>query len=242
MKKLITELESLDYKGRNSVFAKEQAIAQLNDLLKFSKNKYPDNILLNSLTSLSTSTYNEDYLDMLNRIKSALKGNSVELEGPILSEKFKVLRAPSQLEIDFTQLKENDFPFSLVFFDIDNFKSLNSKFTETVVDREILIPLQKNILKFIESRATAYSVGGDEFFLLLANVDQAETDAFCQRLVKEINSQSFLEGTKITISVGSSCFPVDSRELESLKEYANKAEGYVKKNGRNNSCSYASLE
>jgi len=241
MNQLINELEKLDYKTKGSSFAKEQAASQLNAILDACKKQYPNNILLKSLESLSYSPLNEKYQDLLERIKSALGSEALDSNEVLLSQKFKILRAEEQLRIDFDHFKDNNLPLSLIFFDIDNFKSLNSKHTENLVDRDILIPLQEFILELIEYRGNAYAFGGDEFYILLNNAEQIESEAFCQRLVTSIRNIAFCTGDQITISAGSATFPNDTSDFDELKIFANQAENHIKKTGKDNSCSYASL-
>lgn len=154
----------------------------------------------------------------------------------LLSEKFGILRSDKQLKIDFDAYQNDEDGLGLIFFDIDHFKSLNTKYTETVVDKDILAPFQQQLSELVRFRGFAYSVGGDEFIILLLNVNQEETLAFANRLLETARNVVFKvkeEDVKITLSAGVANYPSDSRDYQTLRELANQAENKAKANGRN---------
>lgn len=153
-----------------------------------------------------------------------------------LSQKFAILRADNQLGSDFSSCENDSGGLGLIFFDIDHFKALNTKYTETVVDEFILVPFQKLLLELTQSRGFVYSVGGDEFLLLLRNVDPNETQAFANRLLDSIPKHKFIVNgmqETLTISVGVACHPGDAQTASDLRRLANTAENKAKRDGRN---------
>ena len=61
-------------------------------------------------------------------------------------QKFGILSSLRQATIDFAEYASDlnsDTTLGVLFLDIDNFKALNTKFTESVVDNNILIPFQQ---------------------------------------------------------------------------------------------------
>lgn len=153
-----------------------------------------------------------------------------------LSEKFGILRAPGQLPLDFAAWRDSAAGVAILFFDIDHFKKLNTDFTETVVDRDILGPFQELLDAEVDGRGGAYAVGGDEFNVLLRNVSDDEALAFARRLHRTIAGWGFSIGTstiRLSVSVGVACYPKDALDLEALKLAANMAESEAKRMGRN---------
>jgi diguanylate cyclase (GGDEF)-like protein len=158
-----------------------------------------------------------------------------EDHSPRLSPKFGILRSESQLELDFQAHVENQESLGLLFFDIDYFKNLNTKHTEMIVDQTILVPFQHHLLGVIRDRGYAYSVGGDEFIVLLVNVDSDEAYAFANRLRRDVCQWLFPVGElteKLTVSVGVVHCPTDATSLGDLRQFANTAENTAKKSGR----------
>lgn len=141
----------------------------------------------------------DDLLAQTNRILEQVGfGMRVALDGvhPVdgeqqarVSEKFGILRANSQVEVDFAASKADPAGVALLFFDVDHFKQLNTKYTETVVDSAVLRPLQELIRVLVVGRGFAYSVGGDEFIVLLRNVNPTEALAFAERLRTSIGER-----------------------------------------------------
>lgn len=154
----------------------------------------------------------------------------------LLSEKFGILRSDKQLKKDFEEYQDDNGGIGLIFFDIDHFKSLNTKYTETVVDKDILDPFQRQLFELVRVRGFAYSVGGDEFIILLLNVNQEETLAFANRLLETARNTVFKvmeDDVNITLSAGVANCPSDTRDYQTLRELANQAENKAKANGRN---------
>jgi diguanylate cyclase (GGDEF)-like protein len=121
---------------------------------------------------------------------------------------------------------------------------LNSRYTETIVDRDLLSPFHRYLTDIVDVRGFAYSVGGDEFVILLRNVDASEALAFASRLLRMTTERSFIvegETRTITLSVGVAAYPSDVSSLSGLRELANRAERKAKEEGRARVCSAATL-
>lgn len=217
----------------------EQAMLQFNALLDAAKSRYPDSLDIRALAPLSGAmfsppAYLRESLDLLVAGLDAAPdaGNK---ETPELSPKFGILRAESQLELDFEAHAQNQEALGLLFFDIDHFKSLNTEHTERIVDQAVLAPFQHHLLGLIRDRGYAYSVGGDEFIALLLNVDSDESLAFGNRLRREASQWVFpVEKVtkRLTLSIGVAHCPGDASSLNALRLLANRAENAAKKGGR----------
>jgi diguanylate cyclase (GGDEF)-like protein len=108
------------------------------------------------------------------------KGSERELE-----QKFKILFSIGQATIDFNEwLVKNggSTPVSLVFIDIDNFKSLNTAYTETMIDRSLLPEFQRELAAVVGSCGYAYRHGGEEFVIALPQHTKPEAVVFAERL------------------------------------------------------------
>lgn len=153
-------------------------------------------------------------------------------------DKFRTLRAYSELSVDFEAWSKDGEPMAFLFFDIDNFKlGCNSRLTETVVDAVILGPLHRLLKKEVGSRGGAYAMGkGDEFGVLLRNVTPEEARLFAKRLHGAIAAASFPNADKapeqVTVSMGLACCPRDAATMENLRLKANGAEHDAKEAGK----------
>jgi diguanylate cyclase (GGDEF)-like protein len=148
-------------------------------------------------------------------------------------QKFEILDAPRQLDLD---LKEalGVFGVALIYLDIDNFKRVNTTFTERVVDRTILPQFQHLIVDAIGSRGHAYAEGGDEVVLLLPNFSLGMALAFATDLLTMVRSTAFAvesQAVALTMSVGLAVASAPE-DLPQLPDRANLAKKHAKEQGR----------
>lgn len=154
-------------------------------------------------------------------------------------QKFGILSSLRQATIDFAEYASglnSDTTLGVLFLDIDNFKALNTKFTESVVDKNILIPFQQLLSATCRHRGEAYRHGGEEFLLLLPNYTVNEVSQFAERLRILIETKKFMVGdspVQVTVSLGIAFCPKHGKTIDALIEKANKAEHVAKTKGRN---------
>jgi diguanylate cyclase (GGDEF)-like protein len=149
-------------------------------------------------------------------------------------QKFGILLSPAQAERDFL-LWERELggqPIGVLYLDIDRFKDLNTKHTETTVDRTILPEFMKLLAKFANFRGGCYRQGGDEFVVILPNHDAAESLAFGEKLratfaTHEFRVESAME--RLTVSVGVACWPEHGKSFTEVLQVANAAKQVAKK-------------
>lgn len=98
-----------------------------------------------------------------------------DTHGP-MEDKFGILLAASAILGDLRTARlaceARDLPVAFAFLDIDEFKTLNSKYGEPRVDRDILPPFMRELERAVFGHGRAYRYGGDEFALLLPNCPQ----------------------------------------------------------------------
>ena len=154
-------------------------------------------------------------------------------------QKFGILNSLRQATTDFASYSSGlsiDVSVGVLFLDIDNFKSQNTRFTESVVDQEILIPFQQLLSSVCLHRGDAYRHGGEEFLVLLPNHTPEEVTQFAERLRRRIETEDFSVGessVRITVSIGIALWPKNGDTLDDLIAKANRAEHDAKAKGRN---------
>lgn len=159
-----------------------------------------------------------------------------------LEQKFRILRSAGQEEVDFSAWAADgsqtpEYSIGVIFFDVDDFKVLNSRFTESSVDRDILAPLQHLVRAITMNRGHAYRQGGEEFVILLPNCTVDETSAFAEKLRARIEAEVFtVQGggsSTLTVSEGVAVWPVHGETLDEVRAAANRAEHEAKTAGKN---------
>lgn len=145
-----------------------------------------------------------------------------------LEQKFKILWSGNQAERDFqaaqVECRERGLPISVIFFDIDHFKALNDRHTESVVDQTILPSFMQFVRKYAAFCGGAYRYGGDEFLLVLPNFDRDHAAWFGERLRSLVEREKFGDETvreRMTISLGLACWPADGESYKGILHAAN---------------------
>lgn len=155
-----------------------------------------------------------------------------------LEAKFRIVNSYAQLEHDLGTWcipnEESINSTAVIFLDIDDFKALNSRFTETIVDKTILPTFQRQIAKWCLFRGSAYRYGGEEFVVLLPNCTYDEALVFANALCSDIRSTRFPvdhDSAMLTVSIGVDAW-TPGRDAMKVIESANQAEHLAKKNGK----------
>jgi diguanylate cyclase (GGDEF)-like protein len=127
-------------------------------------------------------------------------------------EKFHVLEAPGLFYPDLAFYRHEcalrGAGLLVVYADIDDFKAVNAKLTETVVDLKVLTPFLEIVEAWAFARAHAYRFGGDEYVLLLPNADRDIGQALLVELRSRIQRAVF-SGTDVRLGVSMGACVVD---------------------------------
>jgi diguanylate cyclase (GGDEF)-like protein len=127
-------------------------------------------------------------------------------------EKFHVLEAPALFLPDLAHYRWEcslrDASITVAFVDIDDFKAKNAALTEVVVDLKVLPPFMELIEAFVFARGHAYRYGGDEYVLLLPNVDASLGGTMLAELGRRVSSATF-RGTDLRLSITQGVAVVD---------------------------------
>ncbi|MEX0701748.1 MAG: diguanylate cyclase [Planctomycetales bacterium] len=129
-------------------------------------------------------------------------------------------------------------PFSVIFLDIDYFKSINDTYGHTVGD-EVLVDLARLLQHETYSGELVGRYGGEEFVVLCPGTDLMQTIKRAERLRVAISRGHLgkVKGLEVTSSFGvTQAEPGDS--IESIIRRADKALYKAKELGRNRTCSY----
>lgn len=132
---------------------------------------------------------------------------------------------------------------AVMFLDLDRFKVVNDSLGHNAGD-ELLQKVAKRLSSCIRETDTLARIGGDEFVILLENIDESSPlDALAQEIINKLN-ESFLiaddQEVHIGTSIGISLYPDDSGIATELISYADAAMYQAKQQGRNTYSLYTS--
>jgi diguanylate cyclase (GGDEF)-like protein len=151
---------------------------------------------------------------------------------------------------------------AVLFLDLDGFKHINDSLGHAIGDK-LLQSIAKRLVKCVRASDTVSRQGGDEFVVLLAEVEQSEDAAIAtSRIIKaltephsidqhELHVRAAIAAKKmlqavagahsidrhdlhITASIGVSVYPDDGGDAETLIQHADTAMYQAKENGRQN--------
>ncbi len=126
---------------------------------------------------------------------------------------------------------------ALLFVDLDRFKLVNDSLGHAVGDA-LLQEIAHRLQSAVRASDTVSRQGGDEFLVLLADIEQNEdAGRVAQKMLDVLSAPCHLAGheLRITPSIGISLYPDDSTDLEKLIKSADIAMYQAKENGR---CTY----
>ena len=123
---------------------------------------------------------------------------------------------------------------AVCFLDLDNFKPVNDNHGHNVGD-QLLIEVAQRIVASIREEDTVSRQGGDEFTLLLNDIESYEQ---CEHAVERILyalAQPFLINDYthlITASIGVTLYPDDNEDIDTLIRHADNAMYQAKQSGK----------
>ena len=122
--------------------------------------------------------------------------------------------------------------FSVLFLDIDLFKSYNDTFGHLAGD-EILRQAAQCIKSSIRVIDVAFRYGGDEFAVMLPESSLEDALHVGERIRKRIQGEMDSKGVALTCSIGIAAWPTDGISREGVIQAADKALYWSKQKGRN---------
>ncbi len=100
--------------------------------------------------------------------------------------------------------------FSMLIFDIDDFKKLNDHFGHAVGD-SVLIELVERVNSVVRDVDTLCRWGGEEFTILMPQTGQEGALKMAERCRSAVANEDFEEVGQVTISLGVTCYmPLDN--------------------------------
>ncbi|MDQ2962145.1 MAG: diguanylate cyclase [Pseudomonadota bacterium] len=132
-------------------------------------------------------------------------------------------------------------PLVVALFDLDRFRQVNHDLGQSDADL-LLIEVAGRLRECVRKGDTIARLGGDEFAVLMEGVrDRESAMVACCRQLEAIAVPYVVAGheLRITISIGTSVFPVDANDGDGLMRAADLALCCAKDNGGNRCESYS---
>ncbi len=150
--------------------------------------------------------------------------------------------------------ERQDVQFALLFLDLDHFKKVNDTLGHDAGD-DLLMQVSRRLSSVLRdsdilsrpvdapeyaeqafNKDTVARIGGDEFVVLLGDIQAPEDAArVAQRIADSVSEPYNIADVEvaITTTIGISVYPSDGRDSETLMKHADVAMYHAKENGRN---------
>jgi diguanylate cyclase (GGDEF)-like protein len=136
----------------------------------------------------------------------------------------------AQREIDLSSRYQH--PFTVAFIDIDNFKTINDTFGHTFGDM-VLRSISQNIQRNLRKTDIIARVGGDEFAILLPEVDGETARATITKMQHKLMEEMLENKWPITFSIGVITLKAPKLTVDEILGFADKMMYSVKNHGKN---------
>jgi diguanylate cyclase (GGDEF)-like protein/PAS domain S-box-containing protein len=142
------------------------------------------------------------------------------------------------LKSEIIKAKGKQTRIAVLFIDLDNFKEINDTLGHDYGD-ELLKNVAISIKESIKKGDLVSRVGGDEFFILMKDVqDYSDISNLCEKLQDLLNCEISIENKDVytSASIGISVFPQDGKSSSALLRSADTAMYNAKYNGKSKYC------
>lgn len=139
-----------------------------------------------------------------------------------------------QLNSCVARLERYGTPFSLMFLDLDQFKSINDSRGHMAGDK-LLVQVAKRIGGLVRDTDLAARLGGDEFAIILPNdADVESLGGLAARMIDEIKRPYTIDGDQLLIgvSIGIAMAPINGTRPDQILRNADLALYRAKADGR----------
>lgn len=141
-----------------------------------------------------------------------------------------------RLQIALAQSKRKKNKLAVMMLDLDHFKDVNDNLGHIIGDK-LLKEIGDRLTSILRHNDTVARFGGDEFVILLSDLEREEYAAGVAKVILKALQKPFLLADHEIVtnaSIGIAMFPDDCEDMESLLKKSDTAMYSVKTTGRNN--------
>ena len=140
-----------------------------------------------------------------------------------------------RINLEISRSQRNDQKIGIMLFDLDHLKNINDSYGHHVGDL-LLQAVAQRLLGLLRKSDTVARMGGDEFLLILPEMNQQE-DAIltAERILSALSTPFLLDSyeVRVTTSIGIAFFPDDGEDVNSLIKKADISMYKAKEKGGN---------
>ncbi|MCK4534196.1 MAG: diguanylate cyclase [Syntrophobacterales bacterium] len=140
-----------------------------------------------------------------------------------------------RLSLELAHAQRSSKKLAVMLLDLDNFKDINDSWGHNVGD-EVLKTVGRRLSGFLRKSDSIARMGGDEFLILLPEIEEAEDARIIALKILDAFKKPFIVGARelyTTTSIGIAIYPDDGTNPDMLMKNADRAMYSVKEQGRN---------
>ena len=139
-----------------------------------------------------------------------------------------------RLELTILENERDKAEFAVLFIDLDGFKNINDNYGHEVGD-EALTTVGNRLLKCVRKSDTVARMGGDEYTVILKNVeDKEDIKNLVEKIHKSLQEVMQIDGVEcfVNSSIGVALYPENGYDSETLLRNADSLMYEIKRNGK----------
>ena len=136
------------------------------------------------------------------------------------------------LQGEIERLTRYNHPFTLAYFDVDNFKMVNDKLGHSQGDY-LLMVITETITVNIRQTDILARLGGDEFALILIEIDYEKANIVLNRIQEQLLKMANIEKMPISFSIGAITYYVSPDSVDRAIEEVDYLMYDIKNSGKN---------
>lgn len=148
---------------------------------------------------------------------------------------FNQRKLSQDLEIAIESHAKKHEKFSLMFIDVDHFKSVNDNYGH-IIGSKLLSDLGATLRNILRGSDHVYRYGGDEFVVIMPYVDQETVHEIAIRTLQKVKETDFIIDEnriyKMSVSIGIAEYPTDAKSAKEIVRFADEMMYQSKKSGR----------
>jgi diguanylate cyclase (GGDEF)-like protein/PAS domain S-box-containing protein len=175
------------------------------------------------------------FMDITERKQLEQKLSDMATHDPLTGLPNRLLLS-DRLSVGLAQAQRRDTRLAVMMLDLDRFKTVNDTFGHGVGD-ELLRAAGERLISLIRKSDTVARIGGDEFVVLLLQIDKmGDAIRVAQKILGTFRKPFVLDAYQIRIStsIGIAIYPEDGKDVETLFKNADTAMYWAKEQGRDN--------
>ena len=224
-----------DYAGKNKGYMYNELVKCIESGVpkEFPDEKYGDKFLYIKISPFPEGAIITS-IDTTDRKMAEEKLSHQSTHDPLTGLPNRIL-FDDRLSLALVHTQRSDKTLAVMFLDLDNFKDINDSWGHTVGD-QLLQSVSIRLTDSLRRSDTVARMGGDEFLILLPEIETAEDAHKIALKILDAFKKPFLTRTKklhIGTSIGIAVYPDAGTNAGMLKKSADLAMYSVKEKGRN---------